>query len=444
MAKLVEPSRFTVPFPIGHRPRRMAIGWKTTPTQYRALQAVLLCVCLAGGSVSVLSAQARVEATKEVKERAGPLSVDAIDVYRSLAAADAFVATEFLPGSDQDAARTAYKEAIATAASRLAHAGNLVDEQSLTAARLASITSQLPVYSELVGQARALDGVARRTALSDASTLMQSTILRRAEALQRGESRHLDDEYRRARTFSGAALASCVLGLAALGGAQVLVYRKTRRFINVGLAASFTLLVGALLWTTLASSISADHLDSAERHSGSLTDALGVARIAAFQARSNEMLALVVEDGGTTYDTNFWAKAQLLHHSDRKGHGGALGAAHQLGTIESRRIHVNPAIEASQRWFDAHIEVEELRKRGQIPQAIASTVDGTTAGAGAAFADLDRILAAAVADEDTAFRRDIRRAGEALNGLVVGIGLLVVCAGAAAIWGIGQRLDEYR
>lgn len=434
------------------RLRRLAGGWGRTPTQLRAARALLVLLCVAAGSLGMYSARARADATAEIEQRAGPLSVDAIDVYRSLAAADAFVATEFLlapdpeKGREKEAAGRAHDAELETAADRLAHAGSLAPEAGLTADRLASIASQLPEYAELVGRSRALGAIEGRSTLSRASDLMQSTILRRAEALQRGESRHVDDEYRRAGSLPRLALASCVLALAALAGTQIFLFRRTRRVFNTGLAMSSVLVVGALLWSAHALSISGDHLESSRRHSGSVTDALGLARIAAFQARSNELLALVVDDDDDSIsDSNFAAKTQLLHREGGKGSGGgALGAAARLATDDASRARVGSAVEATDRWGPAHTRVEDLRKSKQRSAAVASTVGGEVTGSGVAFQDLDSILARAVGAEDAAFSDEIRQADGALDGLVVGTGALALAAAAAAVWGLGRRLEEYR
>ncbi|MDQ3640939.1 MAG: hypothetical protein M3450_05590 [Actinomycetota bacterium] len=395
--------------------------------------------------MGVYGARARVDATTEIDRRTGPLSAAAINVYRSLAAADAIVAPESLLPTEADRvlAREAYDKEIHDAANSLAHASSLVADQGLTADRIASITSQLPVYTGLVGQARALGGARGSDALKEASALMQSTILRRAEALQRSESGHLDAQYRRARSLPVAALTFSSLGLVALGAAQLLLFRRTRRILNVGLALSSAFVVGVLLWSSFAFSISHAHLESSQRHSQSVTDALGLARIAALQARANEVLALVVTGDVTSYETDFSARAQLLARDDGAGGvGGALGAARQLVPEGPSRAQLESAVATTRSWFRAHTEVQKLRTAGRRAEAIASTIsrDG---GAGGDFNRLDRILTEAVEAEDNAFRRDIRRADRALAGLVVGTGLLSVAAAAAAVWGIGQRLEDY-
>ena len=426
--------------------RRFAGGWRTTPGKLRAARTVLVCLCVAAGAVGVYGARSRVDATTEIERRTGPLSGAAISVYRSLAAADAIVAPQSLLATEADraVARDAYNKEIQAAANSLAHASSLVADQGLTADRIASITAQLPVYTGLIGQAGALGGSRGSDALKEASALMQSTILRRAEALQRSESGHLDAQYRRAGSLPVAALAFSGLGLVALGAVQLLLFRRTRRILNLGLALASAFVLGSLLWSGFAFSISRDHLESSRRHSQSVTDALGLARIAALQARANEVLALVVTGDVTSYDTDFSARAQLLARDDGGGGvGGALGAARQLVADGPSRAQVETAVEATRSWFRAHTEVQNLRTSGRRAEAIASTIsrDG---GAGGAFNRLDGILTAAVEAEDSAFGREIRRADKALDFLVVGIGLLALAAVAAAVWGIGKRLEDYR
>lgn len=440
-----DPDRVVSMAPVRRSARRLAGNLRTTPGRLRAARALLLALCLVAGAVGVYSARARVDATTEIDRRAGRLSADTIDVYRSLAAADAAVAAEFLSidaRADDREARQAYDDAIREAAESLANAGGLVGEEGLTAKGIADITSRLPVYTELVGRARARGVPAGLDSLREASALMQTSILRQAETLQRSEARRLDAEYRRAGALPTTALTACLLTLVALAGVQLALFRRTRRILNVGLVASSALIIGALVWSAIALSVSRDHLDSSRRHSESVTDALGVAQIAALQARANEMLGLATDT--SAYEADFWAKTQVLSRDE--GVGGALGAArHLVPDLEGRQL-VERAVGETRSWEAAHRRVEALRKDGRRAQAVASAIDrkGDPAGSAAAFEKLNGTLANAVKADDDAFARDIRRADGALAGLVFGTGALALAAAAAAAWGIGRRLEEYR
>jgi hypothetical protein len=72
-------------------------------------------------------------------------------VYRSLADADATVAEEFLVRSEEErqAAQLRYGDAIEQARASLAHAATQASEDGLSTERIAAITEQLPVYTEI-------------------------------------------------------------------------------------------------------------------------------------------------------------------------------------------------------------------------------------------------------------------------------------------------------
>ena len=431
--------------PVRPSARRLAGNWRTTPGRLRAARALLLALCLAAGAVGVYSARARVNATTEIDRRSGPLSAATIDVYRSLAAADAAVAAEFLSrgaGADRTEARQDYDEAMRDAAVSLADAGRLVGEEGVTAEAIAALGAWLPVYTELLGRARALDVPGGLAPLGEASALMQTSILRQAETLQRSEARRLDAEYRRAGALPTTALAACLLTLVALAAVQLALFRRSRRILNVGLVASSALVVGALAWSAMALSVSRDHLDSSRRHSKSVTDALGVAQIAALQARAYEMLGLATDT--SAYEDDYLAKTQVLSRDG--GAGGALGAALQLVPDNESWELVKRAVRETSSWEAAHRQVITLGKEGHRAQAVGSAIDREAhpSGSAAAFDRLGGTLAGAVEAEDDAFARDIRRADGALVGLVFGTGALALAAAAAAAWGIGRRLEEYR
>lgn len=137
--------------------------------------------------------------------------------------------------------------------------------------------------------------------------LSQSTVLRWARqnridrgelagtptALQRYESQNLNEQYARARAVPQGLLALGIVTLAGLASMQFFLARKTRRLFNVGLLAATAAVTIGCVWWTLAVRASNEDLERSRRHSQSVTDALGQAQIAAFQARPNEMLALI-------------------------------------------------------------------------------------------------------------------------------------------------------
>lgn len=421
---------------------RLIRSWDKTPGRLQAARVLLVLVCLVAGVVATYSAYRRVESVDLIANRAQPLNAAAVEAYRSLADADATVAREFLlPEEEQEAARLGYREAIERAAANLAGAGTLVGEEGLSLERITDIAEQLPVYAEQVGVARAGDDLEE---LREASALMQSTILRQTEALQRDESERLNEQYRQVATLPGAAIAVALVSLVALGLVQAVLFRRTNRVLNIGLLAATALIMGTFLWWTVAVSASRPELRSSQRRSQSITAALGPAQIAARQARASELLAALAPDPATD-DRNFRAKMQIVSRQDgdQAGVGGALGAARRLASDPAALEQVDEAVAETGAWLQAY---ERVRERAETDPgtAIDLVLNTQAGGAATAFEALETTLSTAIDEQGRAFTRDIDQARGALGGLVVGTGVLALLAAAAASWGIGRRLEEYR
>ena len=420
----------------GGRRRRRRL--ETTTEKLRLLQIVLMVACVVCGAVAAGAVQLRINATREIEQRTEPLSADAVDVYRALADADAAVAQGFLQEGTASAALIAgYKGQIAVAATSLARAGTLSRRNSLTADRITDIAVQLPVYTGLVERALGQENPRRIATLGEASALMQSTILRRAEAFQRTESQRLDTQYQRAGAVPWLAIAAGTTSLLSLLGAQLMLTRRTRRLVNLGVFGAGAVVVGVGAWWALALSASDGHLADSRRHSQAVSDALGPAQIAARQARASEILALVADDP-KAYEGDYSARMQRLSRAD--GAGGALGAARRLIPDQEGQKRVADTVTDAKAWLLAHGRIHKLQKAGEYQEAVKLAI-GPAEDASAA---IDDRLAEAVDIERRAFGADVRQARDALTGLVPGtMALMLLAAGAAAL-GIGQRLKEYR
>ncbi len=427
-------------------PRRLLgarlAGRFDTPGRLRMGLVAVVSLCLVSAMVGVGEARSRVSTIREIDRRSAPLSVDAVDLYQSMARADAAAATEFLPGGPPNAAavRAAYDEDIAHAADRLALAATRAGEEGLAADRIADISAQLLVYTGLVEAARSTGMV---TDYLKASALMQSTILRRAQALQRYESQNLNEQYAGARAVPTGVLALGIATLGVLVFMQLSLARRTRRVLNLGLLAATAAVAIGFVWWTFALRASYDDLERSRRHSQSVTDALGQAQIAAFQARADEMLALIVPDG-STYEQDLSAKVRTIIRADGSGGvGGAFGAAFALATGSQGRERVEHALDAMHSWVAAHREVRALHDNGRNREAVALAADPSQRSSADAFTNLDKTLAGAVDAERSAFSAAIHRAEGATANLVVATIVLMLLAGAAGAAGVIQRLAEY-
>ncbi|MGH8910243.1 MAG: hypothetical protein ACRD0K_28060 [Egibacteraceae bacterium] len=416
----------------GRRAVRLVRG-RRTPSQLRILRVVLALMLLAAGGLSVYSAAQRVQAIAAISERDERLSVDAAEIYRSLADADATAASGLLAGGlEPSAVRARYEQDIRQAAASLVLASGEVGAQGPAADAVARINGQLPVYTGLVETARANNRQGFPVGgayLRIASALMQDRILPAAEELHRIASDQLDAQYERATGVFLPGLPVRVASLIALAVAQVMLFRMTNRVFNAGLVTATVLSTSVLLWWMVALALGAYHLENAQRHSDSVTDVLGEARIAALKARGSESLALVARNGGAAEEAAFQEQAEQLHQ-----------VLERAPDFEGRA----DVEAATQVWLTAHGRVRDLDTGGDYAGAVRSATGDDSGSAATAFNRLDAALARAVDAERGGFVRAVGRGSRMFTGLDVGTGLLGVLAAAAVVWGIGRRLEEYR
>lgn len=419
--------------------------WASTPGKLRVAQVVLVLGVLLAGVVGVFAAIARADTAGDIAERLEPLNASITTLYRSLADADATVAAGYLSGGvEPEELRDRYGRDVVAATAALAQASAQAGGEVVTAKRIANITTWLPMYTGLVERARANNrqGLAVGVSyLRRASELMQSSILPAAAELQQRQAARLDDAYRRAGSVPVVALASGGVSLAGLIWAQVFLFQRTHRLVNIGLAVASGAVIAGLVWWIVAGAASANSLAAALGHSRSVSDALAPAQIAALQARALESLKLV-DRSGEAIESDFEARMQRLARND--GAGGALGAARQFATDQQGMALVQAAIEDTRNYARAHQEVRRLDEIGEYTKAVDAAVSSRQDSAATAFDRLAVTLSTAVDYERGAFVKDIERARSWLTGLPISTGALALISAVGVALGTQQRLEEYR
>ncbi|MGH3899307.1 MAG: hypothetical protein ACRDTA_13915 [Pseudonocardiaceae bacterium] len=415
--------------------------WDTTPGKLRLARIILVIGVLLAGSVGFYAANARMDTMRDIAEHLEPLNAHVTTLYRSLADADTTVATGFLSGRVEPRhVRARYDGDVDLAMTSLAQASIQAGRESIITDQIINITKQLPVYTGLVEQARANNrqgltvGVAY---LRLASDLMQNRILPQAAELQRRQATRLDDAYLRAGSVPLVALVAGGMSLAVLILAQIFLFRRTHRVVNIGLAAASTAVLIGLLWWTVATAASTGPLTRSHQHSQSVSDALGPAQITALQARTVESLGLART--GTTTEADFDARMQWLARN-----GGALDAARALTTDQTGRDLVDAAAKEALNYSSAHQKVRQLDDSAQYAEAVKAAVSIQETSAATAFDQLDKALIRAVDHERRALGSDIDQAQRHLTGLPTATGALALAAAIGVALGIRQRLEEYR
>jgi hypothetical protein len=318
--------------------------------------------------------------------------------------------------------RAQYEQDRDLASDGLRKAAAQTGEEPGTVNLIADISKQLPVYTGYVERVRANNRQGNtatgRAYLGLASELMRNSILPQAAELQQRQAARLEDAYRQARSVPVVAIAACAVSLAGLSWAQVFVFRRTHRVVNLGLAAASGAVLVGLVWWTAAGVASVAALQSSHRHIQSVSNALGPAQIAALRARAIETNRLVFS--GTATEKDFINQLELLEKN--------MGAAQRFDPDQEAQSLMEAAANDARGYASAHAAV------GADPTSAAT-----------AFRRLDSTLTTAVDRERTTFGNDIQRAqGWWLTGLPWGTGFLALAAAVGVVLGVRQRLEEYR
>lgn len=415
----------------------------TTPGRLRlAMATVVLVTLLAGLAIGALTTVRR-NAADAVATRDEPLMVGTDRLYASLSDADATAATTFLRGGVEPAQlRARYLADLRDASVQLANLGHRV-QGSREPAAISAIGAALPVYSGLMETARANNrqgfpvGAAY---VRQASELMRGKMLPAAGRLYASESQRLADHQRTGTTPDGviALLLAGACLLAVLLRAQIFLAQRTHRRLNVPLVCATVVLIGVTAWAAIGMASAHADVARAQRDGSDSVQILSAARILWLRAQADESLALVARGGGAQYVSDTADVDGLLEPPS-----GLLGEAARLGARTGSVAGVQALTTDWRAIRAAHTRVAKLVADGQFGDAVQQTV-----GAGsrqAVLADrVNRRFSALIGAAQTRFQTAAGDARPALDGLAIGIPLLLALCAVLALVGLQTRLNEYR
>ena len=417
----------------------------TTPGRLRTASIALVAGLVILAVVAVAATNARHRAAEDVAARTVPALVASEELYKSLADADATASRIFLlAGLEPPELRQRYHDQLHAAGRQLATVADAADISPAAQRAVQTITTQLPVYTELVGEARfnSRQGfpVGARY-LHDASELMRVKILPAATEIYRDTSARLDDNYS-SGTAPGeivvVALAGLVLILV-LAGVQVFVTRRTRRVFNVALVAA-TVLVVVVLIGTVAQFLTSQGALGAARDDGSDTvELVAAARILTLRAAADESFALIERGTGGAFYDDFDVVVPRVR--------GVLRTAARTGTAEARRGATDAATQFAA-FVDAHHDVRDLDQGGQYFDAVKASTGSEGDAQAESQADrvgkLDTTYAQIVGDARSRLEAHASDARAGFGVLTFGIPLLLAGAIALVLVGLQRRIREYR
>jgi hypothetical protein len=355
-----------------------------------------------------------------------------------------------LPG-DYNAKRAEVHESLVLAA--LVSSSGAAYEQPL-----ANIDYVLSHYHALVKDAFAAmladDTAAAVGAYGQAHQVMAETLLPEADFVDKANSYVLNDSYDRqnARAASTARLivVSWLALLAFLVLAQVLVARRFRRVVNLGLALATVVALASGAFALNRLDDSSAHLTRAREQAFDSVHVLARARATAVSARQAQGQFLLDPAGGVAR-ADFEDQVQRLlrvqgadvtevvrSSTVPAGAGGYLARVAGPEATSSDPASVRRAVVALGAFLTEDAAVRELVTAGDTPAATA------TYARGAAYAELDAAIDAAQAIEQASFDGAAGAAADAARPLDEVNLLSAAAILALSLLGLFQRLREYR
>ncbi|MEA2222181.1 MAG: hypothetical protein QOH83_557 [Solirubrobacteraceae bacterium] len=419
----------------------------TTPGRLRLAAALLALSAIVFGAVAARAAGERRDAVTSVGATES-LLVSAVKLSASLSNTHAIAAFSFLRGKPELAqSRRLYDDEMQRASVGVATLAREIGTPS-GSGPVRRITQTLPVYAGLVENARANNrqGFPVGSAyLRKASKTMRNGMLPAARDLYKIAAQNLTTSYR-AGVSSAAILAVVLAGctmVMLLAQTQIYLARRTRRILNPGLVVATALLLGLLVWIVVAFTMQQSALAEAHAKGSDPVELLTTTRILASRAQADESIALAARGGGE--------EEPRLHDVDRGFQAvtrpitGLLEQAHAIAGDASAAID---AVDGAYRtYLAAHSRVVEQVQDGDFTKAVQLAVDRGTDGSPStkqAGDALDEALVREVGIAQGRFDDAAARADSALDGLAVGIPALTVLCALLALFGVRQRLEEYR
>lgn len=420
--------------------------WQSTPGRLKIIAAVLIALILGSGVVAATATSARAQDTAEVVEQHEPVTATVQEVYRALSTADATAAMMFLAAGDEpDELRTRYEDDLAAVGPSLALAGFDSTSGSAATREVATIVQDVPVYSELVGTARANNqqGLPVGAAyLREASHLMREQVLPAVEELYRLQREQLSQAQSAVTGVPIVAAALVVLTLVGLVSAQSHIKALFKRRYNPGLLVATVAIAAGLVWSGVALGVQANLVASGQSAGSDRVDELVETRIAVLQARADELLALIARGDGEAYQESFAELAEYISGQD--GTGGRLDELRENAPSQLAGP-IDDAVDSAARWLETHDTVRGLVDNGDYAEAVDTAVDtGSDNGSGTALARLDASLAEAIRAGREEFVESTATGERVLTGLPQGWLVLTGLGIGGVAVGLRQRLREYQ
>lgn len=409
----------------------------TTPGRLLAIGAVLAMLgVLSAFAISTTITERQLQLTN-VLDHTEPMAFAAGQLYTTLSVADAAAATAMISGAEPQAVRQRYEQAITDAAVAVTRASSGLTDPALVEL-LGRTNARLAVYTGLIETARTNNRVGNPVGssyLSEASALMQQTILPDAQRLYEATSARVDAETTASATIPAPVIIVVATTLLFGAFAHRWLARHTKRRVNVGLVIGGLAIAIMIIWVGTALAISTASSRAAKNTAAESLRAVTSLAITAQQARADETLALIRRGDEDVRKRSYYQRVDQMR-DELRDYLGRTNTVDKSGLAQADQL--------LQKWRQADERIDDYIRVGNYQAATQVALGTGEDDSTPAFDRLNDALNQGIQQSRTQLRSDISSARRVLSGTTVGGALLSVGAALAVALGLWPRLSEYR
>jgi hypothetical protein len=401
-----------------------------TPGRLRILALLTVAVSL----IFAIGAYSAFGSADAALRRAGENAAQLVRIqaiHTNLVRADAGATNAFLVGGLEPASqRASYTAAMEQTSRLIAEAARA---QPADGPALGALNTSVLTYAGLIEQARATNRQALPVGaqyLRVASSGLRSDALLILDSLVKANDARVRAEFDAAKGSSTALIASGVLALLVLIGGMLWLSRRTHRYVNAPLAAATVAILVTLVAGVIVLSGVGSRVGTVRDGSYAATLATATARIAAFDAKSNESLTLIARGSGSAFEKTWQTSSKIV--TDQSAAAGRLSSdAASMSGLWTK-------------YAGTHATIRAADDGGRWDSAVQQAIGSGAASSNTTFNTFD-------ANSGAALTSSSRTAADSLDAprtwlvLIGWLGLLVgIAAAVSAWWGVSLRLEEYR
>ena len=409
----------------------------TTPGRILAIGAVLAMLgVLSAFAISTTINERQLQLTN-VLDHTEPLAFAAGQLYTTLSVADAAAATALISGSEPRAVRQRYEQAITDAAVAVTRASSGLTNPELVEL-LGRTNARLAVYTGLIETARTNNRMGNPVGssyLSEASALMQQTILPDAQRLYEATSRLVDAETSASTKIPAPVIVIVAVTLLFGASAHRWLARHTKRRVNIGLVVGGLAIAVMIVWVGTALAVSTAGSRAAKNTAAESLRTVTNLAITAQQARADETLSLIRRGDEDVRKRSYYQRVDLMR-DELRDYLARKDTIDKSGLAQADQL--------LEKWRQADERINEYIKTGDYQAATQVALGTGQDDSTPAFDKLNEALSQGIQESRTQLRNDISSARRVLSGTTVGGAMLSVGAALAVALGLWPRMSEYR